>query len=76
MGLPYNHQVTTKVYPFHLVYGRQVTVPTEFIIPNLFITWDTHMTKDESITKCMDELCELDESGFLEDLHQLVEKER
>lgn len=33
-----------KYTPFQLVYGREVVVPTEFIVPNLFIAWDTHIT--------------------------------
>jgi transposase InsO family protein len=39
-----------KYTPFHLVYGKEVMVPTDFITPSLYIAQITHMSKEESVT--------------------------
>jgi hypothetical protein len=65
-----------KYTPFQLVYGREAVVPTEFITPILYIAQVTQMKDDESITKRVVELMELEESRFLLYFHQTMEKAR
>lgn len=48
-------------------------VPIEFIIPDLFIVQAAHVLEEESITKYLDDLWELDEARFLVDFHQAIE---
>lgn len=47
-----------------------------FIIQSLFITQATHMIEEESIKERLPELMDLEESIFLVDFHQTVEKYR
>jgi hypothetical protein len=51
-------------------------VPTKFITPSLYIAHITHMSEDESVSQRLMELQELEETRFLVDFHQLVEKSR
>jgi hypothetical protein len=51
-------------------------VPIEFINPSLYIAQITHMSEEESVAQRLMELQELEETRFLADFHQLVEKER
>jgi len=48
----------------------------EFITPSLYIAQTTHMLEDESIAHILIELQELEETRFLENFHQSIEKER
>lgn len=59
---------------FKLVYGREV-VPTNFIVLNIFISYTTRMSKDESLPNRVNEFLQLDESWFLAYFHHSVEKE-
>jgi hypothetical protein len=65
-----------KYTPFQLVYGKEVVVPAELITPSLYITQVTHMSEDESVAQRVTELQELDETRFLVEFHQTVEKAR
>jgi hypothetical protein len=65
-----------KYTPFQLVYGKEVVVPTEFITLSLYIAQITHMSEDESVAQRLMELQELEETRFLADFHQSVEKAR
>jgi hypothetical protein len=65
-----------KYTPFQLVYGKEVVVPAEFITPSLYIAQITHMSEDESVAQRLMELQELEETRFLADFHQSVEKAR
>jgi hypothetical protein len=61
---------------FQLVYGKEAVVPAEFITPSLYIAQITHMSEEESVAQRLMELQELEETRFLADFHQSVEKER
>jgi hypothetical protein len=61
---------------FQLVYGREAVIPAEFITPRLYIVQVTCMKKEESVAQRLTELQELEETIFLVDFHQLVEKSR
>jgi hypothetical protein len=65
-----------KYTPFQLVYGKEVVVPAEFITPSLYIAQITHMSEEESVAQRLMELQELEETRFLADFHQSVEKAR
>jgi hypothetical protein len=51
-------------------------VPAEFITPSLYIAQITHMSEDESVAQRLMDLQELEETRFLADFHQTVEKAR
>ena len=59
-----------KYSPFHLVYGKEVVVPIEFITPSLYIAQITHMSEDESVVWRLMELQEIEETRLLADFHQ------
>ena len=73
------YRTTTKKLhrytPFQLVYGKEVVVPSEFIIPGLYIAHVTHMTDGESVAQRIANLQELEEARFLANFHQTVEKD-
>jgi hypothetical protein len=51
-------------------------VPAEFITPSFYITQITHMSEEEPFMQRLMELQELEETRFLADFHQSVEKAR
>jgi hypothetical protein len=51
-------------------------VPIEFITPSFCITQNTQMLEDESVAHRLMDLQELEETRFLVDFHQSVEKSR
>jgi hypothetical protein len=61
---------------FQLVYGKEAVVPAEFITPSLYIAQATCMIDKESVAQRLAKLQELEETRFLADFHQSVEKER
>jgi hypothetical protein len=61
---------------FQLVYGNEVVVLTKFITPILYIAQATCMTNEELVAQRLVELQELEETRFLANFHQSVEKER
>ena len=65
-----------KYTSFQLVYGKEAVVPTYFITLSLYIAQMTHMSEEESVAQILMELQELEETRFLADFHQSVEKER
>jgi transposase InsO family protein len=65
-----------KYTRFYLVYGKEVVVPTKFITPSLYIAHITHMAEDESVVQRLMDLQELEETRFLVDFHQSIEKAR
>jgi hypothetical protein len=65
-----------KYTPFQLVYGKEVVVPTKFITPSLYIAQITHMSEEESVTQRLMDLQEFEETRFLANFHQSVEKAR
>jgi len=61
---------------FQLVYGREVVVPVEFIVPSIFISQATKMISDATLKEGMDQIMELDESRFLAQFQKSVEQRR
>jgi hypothetical protein len=59
-----------------LIYGKEAVIPTNFITPSLHIAQATCMIDKESVAQRLAELQELDETIFLADFHQSVEKAR
>jgi hypothetical protein len=51
----------TKHMPFRLVYGKEVVMPLEFVVPSLRVTLATQMIDDQSLQHRLDELMELEE---------------
>jgi hypothetical protein len=51
-------------------------VPAEFITLSLYIAHITHMLEEELVMQRLMELQELEETRFLADFHESVEKER
>jgi hypothetical protein len=80
LAVLWDYRTTTKKLhrntPFHLVYGKEVVVPSEFITPSLYIAQITQMSEEESIVQRLVELQEIEETRFLIDFHQSFEKER
>jgi hypothetical protein len=66
----------TKHTPFILVYGKEVVMPLEFVVPSLWVTLATQMTDDQSLQHRLDELMELEEDRMMVGFSQVVKKER
>ncbi len=56
---------THKKMLFQLVYNREVVVSVKFIVLSIFISQATKMTDDVALKERMEQLMELEESGFL-----------
>jgi hypothetical protein len=73
-------RITTKKLhrytPFHLVYGKEVVVPAKLITLSLYIAQIRNLLEDELVVQRLVELQELEETRFLADFHQSVEKVR
>jgi hypothetical protein len=41
----------TKYTPFKLVYGKEVAMPLELVVPSLDMSIVTHMSNDQSLQK-------------------------
>jgi transposase InsO family protein len=63
-----------KQTPFRLVYGQEAVVPTEFIVPSLFVAQATHMDEESSIVERLSELLILEEAIFLQIFTRLWRK--
>eukprot|EP00253_Pinus_taeda_P009258 PITA_09258 len=61
---------------FWLVYGMEVVIPMEYIIPSLRIAVLTGMTDREALEERLAQLEELEEERFLAGFHQKVQKQR
>jgi len=62
--------------PFQLVYGVEVVMPMEYIVPNLRIATLIDMTDREALEERLAQLEELEKEQFLAGFHQQVQKQR
>ncbi len=60
----------TRQTPFRLVYGVEVVMPMEYIVPSLRIATFTGMTDHEALEERLAQLAELEEERFLAGFHQ------
>ena len=60
--------------PFRVVYGKEVVMPMEYIVPSLRIVATTGMADYELWKKSIVQLEGLEEERFLEGFHQQVQK--
>ena len=61
--------------PFRLVYGTEVVMPMEYIVPSLWIAAMTGMVEHEALEERLMQLEELEEEWFLAGFHQQVQKQ-
>ena len=62
--------------PFILVYGIEVVMPMEYIVPSLHIAAFTGMVDRRALEERLAQLTKLEEDRFLAGFHQQVQKER
>jgi hypothetical protein len=62
--------------PFKLVYGLEVVVPMEYLVPSLRITSFTDMDDPSVVQERFAQLVEFQENRFIARFHQQVQKER
>lgn len=62
--------------PFRLVYGQEVVIPMEYIVPGLRISSFTNMEDPDIMEERMSQLISLEEDRFIVGFHQQVQKER
>jgi hypothetical protein len=62
--------------PFKLVYGLEVVVPMEYLVPSLRITTFTGMDDTSIVQDRLAQLMELEEHRFISGFHYQVQKER
>ena len=62
--------------PFRLVYGQEVVMPMEYIVPNLRIATFTYMTHSNAVEERLSQLIQLEEDRFVAGFHQQVQKAR
>ena len=62
--------------PFSLVYGQEVVMPMEYIIPSLRIAKITEMADTDTMNERLAQLLALEEDIFILGFHQKVQKAR
>ena len=62
--------------PFKLVYGLEVVVPMEYLVPSLIIVAFIDMDDPSIVQERLAQLVELEEDRFVVGFHQQVRKER
>ena len=62
--------------PFWLVYGQEVVMPMEYIVPSLRIVAITKMIDDNVVKEILLQIVHLEEEIFVAGFHQNVEKQR
>jgi hypothetical protein len=62
--------------PFKLVYGLEVVVPMEYLVPRLIIIAFTDMDDTGTVQERLTQLVKLEEDPFIVGFHQQVQKER
>jgi hypothetical protein len=62
--------------PFKLVYGLEVVVPMEYLVPSLRIVAFIDMDDTGAIHERISQLVELEEDRFIVGFHQQIQKER
>jgi hypothetical protein len=66
----------TMQTPFKLVYGLEVVVPMEYLVPSLRIVSFTDMDGTGVVQERIAQLIEIEEDIFIAGFHQRVKKER
>lgn len=61
--------------PFRLMYGIEVVMPMEYIVPSLCMATPTGMADRGALEERLMQLAELEEDRFLARFHQQVQKE-
>jgi len=61
--------------PFWLVYGVEVVMPMDYIVPSLHIASFTGMADHRALEEWLSQLMELKEDRFLVGFHQQLQKE-
>jgi hypothetical protein len=64
----------TRKIPFILVYGQEVVIPLEYLIPSLHIAAITNMKKRGTIQEILSQLMELEKDRIMASFHQEVQK--
>ena len=59
-----------------MVYGQEVVIPMEYIVPRLRIVLITEMTNFIDVEEILSQLLQLEEECFVAGFHQSVEKQR
>ena len=67
---------STGQTPFKLVYGQEVVMPVEYIVPSLIIAASMGMDDEAMLKEHMEQLIQLEEDCFITGFHQHVEKDR
>jgi hypothetical protein len=67
-------KLTTQT-PFKLVYGLEVVVPMEYLVPSLIIAAFMGMDDINAVQDKLMKLIELEEDKFIAGFHQQVQKE-
>ena len=62
--------------PFKLVYGQEVVMPMEYIVPSLRVVAIMEMTDVDAVEERLLQLTHLEEEHFVAGFHQNVEKQR
>jgi hypothetical protein len=57
-----------------LVYGQEVVVPLEFLVPSLCIATITNMTEQGTVQERLSQLMVMEEDRILAGFHQEVQK--
>ena len=65
----------TRKTTFRLVYGMEVVMSMEYIVPSLCIVAFTGMAGRGALVEMLAQLSELEEDRFLAGFHQQVQKE-
>ena len=65
----------TRQTPFRLVYGVEVVMPMEYIVPSLRIASLTEMMNCGALEERLPQLAKLEDDRFLAGFHQQVQKE-
>jgi hypothetical protein len=71
-----NGKKLTTQTPFKLVYGLEVVVSMEYLVPSLRFVAFTDMDDIGTIHERLSQLVELEEGRFIAGFHQQVQKER
>ena len=68
-------KIMTCHTPFKFVYGKEVVMPKEYIVPSLCIAASTGMHNDGAIEERLAHLLQLEEDRFIVGFHQKLEKD-
>ena len=60
--------------PFRMVYGKEVVMPMEYIVPSLRITTFMNMVEPDIMEEKLAQIVALEEDHFIANFHQQVQK--